>query len=715
MSCVLLFIYLLSLINHGASYVDMMIPDRKYAFDMKLYEEVLDSDLCDAHIDYLRNNSQLLLEFLDAGIRTPRGIFTGNFMDLGNYYQCLALHRSSEVGAISGKYCLMNIPLSQGNLTLPELSQFPERLEIPLPDTPWFELGTNTRMISQDTVRRWKLYQRMKILKTSVTVEPESLSGLSLNLAVCIPKTCTTHEAFTKLLFNASAIGLEASENYCRLPNDKPWVAADYVAIVMFSIIAILTVISTSYDVRHTIFLERDPKQANKLLQSFSLYTNTRRLVTYTPVPGVLECLDGVRAFAMMWVILGHTFVNQLTDMMANPLDAQEWILSFRSVWITAGPITVDTFFMLSGLLVVYSTSGKMTRMKLLKNLHLFYLNRLLRMFPVLAAFILLQASVLNWISDGPYWDSVVEQTHRCRVFWWSTLLHIQNFYNPSHMCLPHSWYLAIDVQLHIISPLILFWVLGGRRRTAWLAMSAGLLAFLTGSTIYNFYMKFPSGPVVLSRLPEQPRYLSYYYINTLTRASPFFVGMMYGYVLHIYRGQKVLLSKMQSTILWISALVISSLVIYSTYQIMQLDWDNQTIDSIINSFMRPAWALAVGWFIFACVHGYGGPVNWVLSLPAWKLLSRLSYAMYIVHYPLIYLVNSTAVAPIYFSVHASLFKFLGDFLLAALVAFVLTVFVDAPFSTLIKMFMSSDQKQAEKRAINNGKENRKKIQPIQL
>lgn len=70
-------------------------------------------------------------------------------------------------------------------------------------------------------------------------------------------------------------------------------------------------------------FFLTDPKKINKLWVAFSAYTNTRRLVTYTSVPGTLECLDGIRSFAMMWVIIGHTFVTQTqSQIMGNPADA---------------------------------------------------------------------------------------------------------------------------------------------------------------------------------------------------------------------------------------------------------------------------------------------------------------------------------------------------------------------------------------------------------
>lgn len=42
-----------------------------------------------------------------------------------------------------------------------------------------------------------------------------------------------------------------------------------------------------------------------------------------------------------------------------------QWVLSKKAFWITSAPITVDTFFMLSGLLVVYTTAGKLNNGKL--------------------------------------------------------------------------------------------------------------------------------------------------------------------------------------------------------------------------------------------------------------------------------------------------------------------------------------------------------------
>lgn len=58
--------------------------------------------------------------------------------------------------------------------------------------------------------------------------------------------------------------------------------------------------------------------------------------------------------------------------------------------------------------------------------------------------------------------------------------------------CLPHTWYLSVDVQLYILCPLVLFWVLRGRSQ-GWAAVSIALLATLAASTTYVFINDFPT------------------------------------------------------------------------------------------------------------------------------------------------------------------------------------------------------------------------------
>lgn len=50
---------------------------------------------------------------IDAGVRFPRGFFTLNNADLGNYEQCLGIMSENGDMKIEGKYYLIRVPFNQ--------------------------------------------------------------------------------------------------------------------------------------------------------------------------------------------------------------------------------------------------------------------------------------------------------------------------------------------------------------------------------------------------------------------------------------------------------------------------------------------------------------------------------------------------------------------------------------------------------------------------
>lgn len=60
------FLFFITILRNGcnaSAFVDMNVPDYKNVFDLNLYESVLDPELCEEQIRYIRQNDQdLLLE-----------------------------------------------------------------------------------------------------------------------------------------------------------------------------------------------------------------------------------------------------------------------------------------------------------------------------------------------------------------------------------------------------------------------------------------------------------------------------------------------------------------------------------------------------------------------------------------------------------------------------------------------------------------------------
>lgn len=63
------------------------------------------------------------------------------------------------------------------------------------------------------------------------------------------------------------------------------------------------------------------------------------------------------------------------------------------------------------------------------------YLHRYMRLTPVYAFLILFVISLYRHIGTGPYnTDDVFSNPSDCTKYWWSALLHIQNYVNPQQI-----------------------------------------------------------------------------------------------------------------------------------------------------------------------------------------------------------------------------------------------------------------------------------------
>ncbi|XP_061727277.1 O-acyltransferase like protein-like isoform X2 [Cydia pomonella] len=424
--------------------------------------------------------------------------------------------------------------------------------------------------------------------------------------------------------------------------------------------------------------LKKEPERWHEWLCTFSLHRNTRLL---TVAPGGLPCLHGIRALSVLWIIMLHSSL-QLRHHSVNEKDISENVSSEqRYLGVAAGHLAVDSFFVLSGLLLVYTSAGK-TESLSLRNLPRFYLIRYVRLFPLLAAAVLLRAAEPR-VTDGPTAVDRAQEPVRCRKYWWSALLHVQNIVNPREMCLGHSWYLSVDMQLYVVSALLL--CAAGRR--VWPALGAAALASTAAALAFCFYYNFHDTTSDLPRnwsLESTTVYWTWYYYNPIVRSPPFFIGMLLGYSLYILKTEKLHLPKWSIWLCYSGALMLSLLVMLADHPGMRAFFhEHQAARNAKLALYRSCWALALGWLIFACTQGYGGPVNWFLSLGLWRYVARVSYAMYLFSNILQEEPDATGGVN-YYDMHTLLWRFSGDAAAAVVLSTALIVLVEAPLHTLL-------------------------------
>lgn len=108
---------------------------------------------------------------------------------------------------------------------------------------------------------------------------------------------------------------------------------------------------------------------------------------------------------------------------------------------------------------------------------------------------------------------------------------------------------------------------------------------------------------------------------------------------------------KVRVVIHWLITFAILGVLMYYTYELQQMDHEATSTESgLYTSFSRVGWSVFLCLVIYACVKGYGGPVNWFLSLAMWQPFARLTYAIYLVHMPIMLMVAAGTHRSLYFS-----------------------------------------------------------------
>jgi hypothetical protein len=128
-----------------------------------------------------------------------------------------------------------------------------------------------------------------------------------------------------------------------------------------------------------------------------------------------------------------------------------KWTRGYFSPFIDIYNISVDSFFLLSGILVTNSFFREMKRSGRV-NIFRFYLHRYLRITPAVALLILVQ-KFIRFFNDGPFYNSFTRNFQgKCDKYWWSALLHVQNYVNPLQtVSFVYELLTTLDMQSRLI------------------------------------------------------------------------------------------------------------------------------------------------------------------------------------------------------------------------------------------------------------------------
>ncbi|KAF5281705.1 hypothetical protein FQA39_LY17726 [Lamprigera yunnana] len=433
--------------------------------------------------------------------------------------------------------------------------------------------------------------------------------------AICFPGNCSAGEI--RQIYHAIGIPIYLTSSGCYLQEPKSYDAITICVIVVLGVVLCLVLTSTAYE----LVTRRNGKSAHILLKSFSLVSNgTSLLKVIDPTStNQISCLWGLRVITIVLVIFNHVvFVKKIIT--TDELYLNEWKSTVASKIINGARLSVDTFFVITGILVSFNpnrSSKKVEKFNVVK----YYLNRYFRLTPTLAFIVLVDVALAPHLGFG---QLVVKQnldSMSCRRYWWSALLYIQNFVNIEEMCVAVSWYLCVDMQIFLASPLFL---IPFRKKPKVVLSVIGALLLM--SSVFSFLT------VWLFDMTPHMNYLIIYYTKPYTRITPWFVGFITGYILSASKNARLNVGNVTNVILTLASI---ATIIFLTCE-EPLRTNNNILYACQLALVRPLWSVAVCWIIYSCATGYNKFINRLLSLNVFQILSKLTYAAYLVHLTLI-------------------------------------------------------------------------------
>lgn len=175
-------------------------------------------------------------------------------------------------------------------------------------------------------------------------------------------------------------------------------------------------------------------------------------------------------------------------------------------------------------------------------------------------------------------------------------------------------------------------------------------------------------------------------YYPTHARCGPWLVGMALGFMMYENRDKSVKINRNLSRTLWILTLSVLLSVFFGYFPFQQSEnylKYSKYLNATYNSLYRTSWAIAMAYVVYACNNDSGGIIQWVLCLPIFQPLAKMSLSIYLSHR--FYQIISIAAIkqPIYLDPENLLHVYFGDVIMSLLVGMTVYLTIEAPFATL--------------------------------
>ncbi|KAG8227628.1 hypothetical protein J437_LFUL004240 [Ladona fulva] len=612
----------------------------------------------------------------DAGAKFPGGFISGNYYRLGDFDECMATAGIGSNGReIKGKYCVANVHVTEDeNYRRDRISR--EQLT----NDDLFALEFSPMSSAWDVVeyKGDKSKHRRDHLKWGI----------------CFPSACSAselEEALAKTLETAGRplkikTGVTVEPSLCTVDEPMVWTEYDFVFWLVHSIAGLLLLLCTTSTIWDAKLRKKDKEYVDSLgktatgLTAYLQFVNNNNPTTacqnadHRNLPkkkgdtGGLNVMFGMRFVSMGFIILCHSLLNVIQGPLVNPEMVEKGNRNPFYMWFLHGDLVVDTFFTTSAFLLSYFLlreleKQKISTIKLIFFRYIRYLSLFVhRLTPTVLIMVLFYASLLEKIGSGPYWKSTVAtERDNCQENWWTNVLYINNYVNPDKMLQAIKGFVSVLLTPQITSSIDP-------------NLNTTLISFLHNLT--------------------DNKLLYYNYYPSHSRAGPYMVGLLAGYLHHkLNLNERKLSKRMYHAMFCIAIILLFGPIYYAALFYIPSRQYYPVEAALYAGLNRSIWGAGIALLIISMSSGQIGLLTNILNQKIFIVLGKLTYSAYLCHFVFQLVLIGTKRSSFHLTYYNMFMIWLVNIVSTYIVSLFLYLMIECPFRDLAALAAKGKKK----------------------
>lgn len=664
----------------------------------------------DSMVQYFRalsHGEEWAILMTDAQAKLPVSVMGGTFSFLASFDDCLSVPPTKAADSVV---------LRALNISTLHPSYCSFKISVGLPEN-------HTEHHHAEEPPKTGLMAMMDKQKGDLKDVGELMDEFPGFLGLCLPSACTEkaiRAIGAGVLYYVSQLGMKAPDVKMGIElagcvtkdnlSTHEQSATLLAASIIVGILLVLVVLGTLVDAMFLMLVNREfaAKEIVKahsyeinaenhyvqVLRAFSAYRNFRMLMSGSRGSKTLAPMAGITSMSFVWIIIGSTLILRPFNLSGNLKSLREVLNDPPIQFAINNSLAVDAIATVIAISIAYNIvrsvrrcgsqedcgAGRYFRCALTATKYFF-----VGLLPMYVLLLLVINAKFPTLSNGPSWAIESKKyLSQCEKSWQWNVLFINNFFPTKEQCMPHTWFLAFVFQALIFSIAMGFLLI----RLPKFAMAAlGVCIFACSVTTFAINNGNDLGPTALLREYRPGSRHAYHdsiEINFYTRGGPFCIGLIVGYLLAL--KPKLRLNKWAAFAGWILALV-------TVVAITNIPWfwnkegrhmrPGGTEYAIYDAFHRILFSVAVAYIALASAWGSGGVIRVFLTWSGWLPISRLCFAIYILHPFLIFYFNGTTRGVIFYTVKVAMEELLWNVMACIIVSIPVHLLLEAPFIRL--------------------------------